>query len=203
MRIFSESFEEAGTWPGITALDNTMSKTGKYSARIDNSGTTELTATSAKLLTVSLSAPTKYKYSGWFYSNGPSADLFLLMNRANETGYATYADNLTTSITGKWVYMEKEFMVPADVVQMKLRIDNNSSGTVWYDEIRLNPSAAQLTTYTYDLLYGMTSQTDPNGKITYYEYDSFNRLKYIRDQDNNIIKKFCYNYAGQVEDCAN
>lgn len=49
----------------------------------------------------------------------------------------------------------------------------------------------------------MTSQTDPNGKTIFYYYDDFNRLQLIRDQDGKVIKKICYNYAGQVTDCMN
>jgi YD repeat-containing protein len=69
------------------------------------------------------------------------------------------------------------------------------------DDVRIFPSDAQMNTYTYKPLVGMTSETDPNGRTKYYEYDNFNRLSLIRDQDNNILKKICYNYAGQVEDC--
>jgi hypothetical protein len=64
-------------------------------------------------------------------------------------------------------------------------------------------SKAFVNTYFYTPGVGMIKKTDPNNKNTFYEYDELNRLKYIRDQDNNIIKKFCYNYAGQVENCAN
>jgi len=194
-------FEEAGTWPGITALDATKPHTGKYSARIDNAGPGERVAHSAKLLTIALTTPTKFRYSGWFYSSGPSAELFLFMKRAGETGYFSYVDAIETYEIGKWVYVEKEFTVPADVVQLGLRIDNNSAGTVWYDDIRLHPSASLMTTYTYDALIGITSQCDINNRITYYSYDAFGRLQLVKDHDGKILKKFCYNYAGQAEDC--
>jgi YD repeat-containing protein len=64
-----------------------------------------------------------------------------------------------------------------------------------------NISNAIASTYTYTRGIGMTSETDPTGKTIYYEYDAFNRLSLIRDKDNNIIKRVCYNYAGQPEDC--
>ena len=65
------------------------------------------------------------------------------------------------------------------------------------DELRLYPSDAQMTTYTYDPLVGMTSETAPNGVTTYYEYDAFGRLWKVKDQDGNIIKQYEYHYANQ------
>ncbi len=47
----------------------------------------------------------------------------------------------------------------------------------------------------------MTSQIDPNGRMQFFEYDKLNRLSTIRNQDRNIIKKLCYKYNGQQEDC--
>ncbi|MFY0254324.1 hypothetical protein ACDQ55_10265 [Chitinophaga sp. 30R24] len=59
----------------------------------------------------------------------------------------------------------------------------------------------QISTYTYQPLVGMITETDPNGKAFFYEYDESNRLKCIRDEYNYILKRFCYNYAGQPEGC--
>ena len=58
-----------------------------------------------------------------------------------------------------------------------------------------------MTTYAYEPLVGITSQCDVNNKISYYIYDGLQRLVLIRDQDKNIVKKICYNYAGQAENC--
>ncbi|MBL7746985.1 MAG: hypothetical protein JNM19_06130, partial [Chitinophagaceae bacterium] len=69
------------------------------------------------------------------------------------------------------------------------------------DEVRLYPAGAQMTTYTYHPFIGISSTCDANNKTAYYFYDGFNRLALIKDADNNILKKVCYNYAGQAETC--
>ncbi len=76
------------------------------------------------------------------------------------------------------------------------------TGTGTIDELRLLPKDAQMSTYTYEPLLGLTTQCDANNHISYYEYEGFNRLRLIRDQDKNILKKFCYNFAGQPVDCS-
>lgn len=75
------------------------------------------------------------------------------------------------------------------------------SGTGIIDELRLHPKAAHMTSYTYHPLIGISSISDATGRISYYEYDDFKRLSLIRDQDNNILKKYCYKYTGEPDAC--
>ncbi|UII76993.1 RHS repeat protein [Flagellimonas sp. HMM57] len=57
---------------------------------------------------------------------------------------------------------------------------------------------AMVTTYTYDPLIGVTSVTDPKGYTTYYIYDSFNRLKEVRDANGDILTDYEYHFKGET-----
>lgn len=63
--------------------------------------------------------------------------------------------------------------------------------------LRQQLQASPIATYTYTPLVGVTSTTDAKGLITYYEYDSLQRLVNIKDKDGNILKHTDYHYANQ------
>ncbi len=63
-------------------------------------------------------------------------------------------------------------------------------------------SEALVSTYEYSPLKGLTKETDPRGRTIFYEYDDLSRLVLVRDHEQNILKKVCYNFAGQPENCA-
>lgn len=62
-----------------------------------------------------------------------------------------------------------------------LSIERCSSLNGLIDEVRLHLASAQMTSFTYDPLVCMTSQTDAGGLTIYYEYDGFQRIKNVYD----------------------
>lgn len=69
------------------------------------------------------------------------------------------------------------------------------SGNGGIDEVRIYPAEAEMKTFTYDFLTGMTSSTDNNGVPVYFEYDGFQRLKSVKDYQGNVVKWNYYHYA--------
>lgn len=57
---------------------------------------------------------------------------------------------------------------------------------------------ALITSYTYKIGFGIETTTDPNGRITTYEYDDYGRVKYVRDHDGNIRSASEYHNKSQV-----
>ncbi|MEJ7738917.1 MAG: hypothetical protein WKF97_15945 [Chitinophagaceae bacterium] len=110
-----------------------------------------------------------------------------LANLTNGNYHLTYWQKSGTA----WVFQSNNISVIDGSYSISL------TGQV--DDVRFYPEGAQMTTYTYDPLIGMTSVSDMNDRITYYKYDGFGRLSLIRDHEGNILKKIDYNYAGQPE----
>ncbi|WP_448698200.1 hypothetical protein ACFGVR_15380 [Mucilaginibacter sp. AW1-3] len=51
-----------------------------------------------------------------------------------------------------------------------------------------------IASYAYDPLFGAVCETDGNSLSTFYEYDGLGRVTIVRDNSNNIIKTFTYQY---------
>ena len=62
------------------------------------------------------------------------------------------------------------------------------------DALRTSLPDTMITTYTHDPLIGVTSVTDPQGQVNYYEYDDLNRLKEVKDADGKILSHNEYHY---------
>ena len=192
--IYAQNFEEgeADYEPSLVRVTSN-SHTGNYSGMI-SANSTEVYSQSGKPLIIKPGTARNFTYSGWIYSDGPDAELILMMNKAGETGYFTYINTVQTSDKGKWIYITKTFLVPADVASIRLRVDNNGGGNVWFDDLRIHPSEAEMTTYTYQPLVGVTSKIDDKGKTIFYDYDDSGRLRNVMDNNKNVIQNNRYNY---------
>jgi YD repeat-containing protein len=98
----------------------------------------------------------------------------------------TYAD----AVSGSGINLELLNAANASEQQISLELG----------KIR-NLSGAVVNTYTYKPFIGVSTETDTNGRTTFYEYDPSGRLIHLKDQKGNIVKKYCYNYAGQQVNC--
>jgi YD repeat-containing protein len=89
---------------------------------------------------------------------------------------------------GKWVMKQQPYTGPVVL-----------PGII--DDVRVFPADALLTTFNYSAQVGKSSEIDPAGKTTSYEYDGLGRLSIVRDNDRNIISKTCVNYYGGTGAC--
>lgn len=120
-------------------------------------------------------------------------DDYLISFYAKGTGNIKI-NNVDKPISGDWQYYSYSLLNITNVILQ------NPNGLL-IDNLMLHPKNALVTTYSHRPLTGIISQTDSKGLTVYYEYDSFQRLRNIKDHYGNIIKTYCYNYAGQLTDC--
>lgn len=62
------------------------------------------------------------------------------------------------------------------------------------DPLRTALPSASVSWYTYKPLIGMSSNTDPSGRTTYYSYDGFGRLQTLKDTQSKMTDKYEYHY---------
>ncbi|MBL7864319.1 MAG: RHS repeat protein [Cyclobacteriaceae bacterium] len=162
-------FEEncpAGGWSFTSNPVTTQSKTGLRAHEF----------TAATISRSGLSSTETYKLSYWAKGGTPTVSAGV--TASNDAG-AAEADG--------WRYFEKTI---TGVTSFSI----SATAGVFLDELRIHPKAATMTTLTYKTLVGVTSQTDANSRITYYEYDDAGRLARVRDHQRNIVKQHDYAY---------
>jgi YD repeat-containing protein len=145
-------------------------------------------------------------FDGFEEGNGNSGTGYARTGHYGFTG--SYSKSLTGFTPGYYTltYWSKSASTNLWSLVTNSQVQVSSSGNYTIsingqiDDVRFYPAGAQMTTYTYDPLIGMTSMTDAKSQITYYEYDALLRLKNIRDMNGNILKNYCYNYASQPMD---
>lgn len=158
----------------------TMNGIAVYSISSAITGTNSLTLSSGKSLTSSLNTAKPYTLSFW------------ASNSMTVTGNATLTKS-APSINGFTYYEYK-------IAQGTATVAVSGSGNI--DELRLYPQNARMRTVTYDPLIGKTSECDENNRVTYYEYDALGRMRFIKDENRNVVKMYEYNIKSKNNGCA-
>ena len=172
--VFTDGFESMSTWDrsannfghSLTALDTTKKKSGSYSGRIDDNYPRQWSkyVYSDTWIPINNSEDTYYTVSGWVYvedvtTNGylPNlAKLWIVTRKQGERGYPTGHISTSSTKEGTWEYLSKTVLVPADVKEINVRIENARLGKVWFDDVKI--------------VKGNTSQTVIVEESNYYPF---------------------------------
>ncbi len=134
---------------------------------------------------------------GYSVSNGNTFTVSGLTTGKYKVSYWSQNGALTSAGTvvltrqkGSWTYYEIMFN---NVTSVSLTASTNTV----IDDLRLYPEGAQMTSYTYKSLVGLSSVSDANSNPVYYEYDTNGRLKVLRDVDGKIVSHYKYHYKGE------
>ncbi|MGV8878480.1 MAG: hypothetical protein ACOH2A_05570 [Sphingobacteriaceae bacterium] len=91
---------------------------------------------------------------------------------------------------GNWLFAEREMTLSGTLT---------ISGTGFIDELQFYPADAQMSSYAYNNGIGIIRAQDAKGQSVTYEYDNEQRLKYIKDQQGNILKAYDFNIGNQYK----
>ncbi len=166
------SFEPEESITGFEGINSSMvsSGGGVTGERFYQSNTSSINISKYNLL-----ANTEYYVTYWTKSNPLSVS-------GSISGYTIL---LSTVIINGNVWKHWQHKITG-------LVSTNISGTGSVDELRVYPVNSQMSTITMNPLLGVTTTCDNTGKIVYYKYDNFNRLKTIKDSDGNLVKVFEY-----------
>jgi hypothetical protein len=105
--------------------------------------------------------------------------------------------NPISYLIGGWKYYEVK--IPASALASTFSITLSSNQNISIDDILLYPDVAEVNTATYDALsHYKIAETNTNGVSSYYTNDTWGRVLFAFDQDQNIVQKNTYISAADV-----
>ena len=167
---FEDNCQESN-WTVPSTTRSTTSRTGNQSYNLSSGSISKSTFV----------ANTPYTLSYW--CNSTVAPTISVTNGSTPSSAAGITIN-------GWTYFVHTFTPTSNSSVLTI----SGSGKI-IDELRLHPSNAIMTTYTYQPLVGIASETDSSGRTIYYEYDNFGRLIREKDDAGKILREYQYNYA--------
>ncbi|WP_347053734.1 RHS repeat-associated core domain-containing protein [Flavobacterium olei] len=208
--VFNDSMEDRTGFgevrhPGdiFYSYDDTRAHTGKNSLKLANTTSSEKYVHGDKWINIDNSVATQYTYSAWVYSDSPQAEMVLFMKTPTETGYFSVVDGMVTDVKNQWVKVEKTVTVPAHIKKLNIRLDNNGSGNVWFDDVQIRktsnaPTSSRALNVTYNT-FKSPVQIEETGvdkiSFTYNDGNDRSSMFYGSLDDEKLLRPLRKHYS--------
>jgi RHS repeat-associated protein len=213
--VFNDSMEEKIGWgaarhptSNFYSFDETLvpHAQGKSTLKLANTTITEQYVHCDKWIAIDNAVPTEYTFSAWVYSDGPQAEMFLFMKTAQEAGYFTLVNSVTTNVTNQWKKIEATYSVPANIKKLNIRLDNNGFGNIWFDDVQIRKTSNTATTdrklnVTYNAFKNPVSIEETGiDKIsfTYNERDQRSTMYYGGLESDKFLRPLRKHYSSDA-----
>jgi hypothetical protein len=134
----------------------------------------------------------QYVFSCWIKSSASG----VITVRVNDGGAHTQVSTTIsfTNTAGSWKYYRTTIATGTFNSNVNVEVESNAS--INLDDAIFYPASASFNTFIYGKGLAKIAETDSRGISTFYEYDDFGKVLYVRDQDQNIIKANTYKIQG-------
>lgn len=156
-----------------------------------------------------------FVFDAWVHQNGGiKTDLTNFSNAqvnikfydggASLISTTTITVNVLDPIIDGWQKLYGEFQIPTNTAKMVVELENSSltpNGYVMYDDLRILPFNARMTSYVYDILkLRLVAELDENNHATFYNYDENGQLIKVTKETETGIKTVSESRSGNVHD---
>lgn len=161
-------------------------RTGKAGLAMENGG----------VLAAYLPASTAAQYRFVFWAKAATATTSTVTLSSVQA--TSFTQTLTHEGSGQWKRYELVLPVATLTDRTSYQLKLQVAGTLQVDDALLLPIDASAASTTYDFTVGKTSDTDAQGRTSFYEYSPTGDLALVRDTKQNIVHQYQKVIPGQT-----
>ncbi|TRX59119.1 PKD domain-containing protein [Fulvivirga sp. M361] len=183
-------------------LDNTISHSGEHSLKVTNNKIYEQSL-------LRLDSGKSYHISAWVSVNNEHlstpelADglgVEITFKDQNDVLAGSFMAEPAGKIIEGWQQVTGTFTSPLNNPKMELSFKAGSTGTAWYDDLRLHPAKGNMQSYVYSLTdYRLQAVLDEENFGTFFYYDGEGNLYLTKKETEKGIKTISENVRYVLE----
>lgn len=203
-----------GLWNGTVKVKNQVTPviTPDVNNAIAHSGTTSLRVTAQTTFEqplIRLDSGKAYYVSAWVSVNNPHVTIpkladnlgfDVVLKDKNGVSHLTKAIEPSGNIIEGWQQVKGTFVCPGNTFKLSIRFKPGSTGTAWYDDLRLHPEKGNMKSYVYDLKdYRLRAILDEENFATFFYYDQEGNLYLTKKETERGVRTISENISYMVE----